>query len=381
MEAFREDDRLVAELRALRPVPRPDFAADLDRRAAAGFPPRAGAGPREALARLADRLGARRPRRLTLSLAGAALAAILVATVIVSQVERSNQNDTSAIQGTQIHPGRPGAGALLEGPVPDHLVAPTGEASAGAAANAAGGTASSAEYESESASPAASGTAHRDVERSAEIGLVAEPADVDEDAAAVYRAVHRARGIVLRSTTTEGRHAGAYFSLLIPAGALSDALDEISQIDRVRTRHEASLDITAPTVGLAERLREARARIDSLLGELAAAETEAQREVVEAELRRERRRAASLAARLTRLHRRAHLASVEVRIETGASGDSGAGGWSIDDALRDAGRVLAIAAGVALVGAAALVPLALLALLAWLGRRTWIRAARRRALG
>ena len=37
MDRF-DDDTLFAELRELRPTPRPEFAAELDERAAAGFP-------------------------------------------------------------------------------------------------------------------------------------------------------------------------------------------------------------------------------------------------------------------------------------------------------------------------------------------------------
>ena len=47
MDRF-DDDTLLAELRELRPTPRPEFTAELDERAAAGFPrrdSRAGAGP------------------------------------------------------------------------------------------------------------------------------------------------------------------------------------------------------------------------------------------------------------------------------------------------------------------------------------------------
>src|SRR3954454_22522217 len=39
MEPFR-DDRLIADLQSLRPIPQPQFAAELDERAAAGFPRR-----------------------------------------------------------------------------------------------------------------------------------------------------------------------------------------------------------------------------------------------------------------------------------------------------------------------------------------------------
>jgi hypothetical protein len=39
MEPTR-DNQLIADLQALRPTPRPRFAAELDERAAAGFPRR-----------------------------------------------------------------------------------------------------------------------------------------------------------------------------------------------------------------------------------------------------------------------------------------------------------------------------------------------------
>ena len=49
--------------------------------------------------------------------------------------------------------------------------------------------------------------------------------------------------------------------------------------------------------------------------------------------------------------------------------EEAAGPWTPRDALGDAGRVLEVAAGVALVALAVLLPLALLALIAWpLGR-------------
>src|SRR3954454_18217394 len=88
MEPY-SDERLIAELRALRPPPRPQFAAELDARAAAGFPRRAEEPVRPPWRRLAAWLQAQNPRRLALSLAGGAVAAILVATVVVSQTDRS----------------------------------------------------------------------------------------------------------------------------------------------------------------------------------------------------------------------------------------------------------------------------------------------------
>ncbi len=59
----------------------------------------------------------------------------------------------------------------------------------------------------------------------------------------------------------------------------------------------------------------------------------------------------------------------------------GGGSWDLGDAVGDAGHILAVAAGVTLIGLAVLAPIALIALLAWLGGRAWVRFGRRRALG
>src|SRR5262249_34328645 len=155
----------------------------------------------------------------------------------------------------------------------------------------------------------------------------------------------------------------------------------ISEIDEVLSRRDGSADITAPTVGASERLQDSQARIDSLLSELAGAETEVEREAVEAKLRIERRRAAFLAAQLGALRHRASFSHVSVRIEGKGSSSSSGGGWSFGDALGDAAHILAVAAGVVLIGLAVLAPLALIALLGGLGYRAWVRHARRRVLG
>lgn len=214
--------------------------------------------------------------------------------------------------------------------------------------------------------------------------LAADPAQVGGDAVKVFEAVHAYDGIVLKSSTSNGSQgeAGAEFDLLIPSAKLGDALAAFSGIAEVRSRHEATNDITAPTVGLGERLQDANAKIDGLLNELAGSETEAERTTVEAELRAERSRAAVLRSRLTTLQRRASFSRVSLRIETGTgSTSSSKGGWGIDDALSDAVRILAIAAGVAIVGLAILAPLALIGFLIWRANRARVRRGRGRVLG
>jgi hypothetical protein len=210
--------------------------------------------------------------------------------------------------------------------------------------------------------------------------LLADPADVAEDSAAVFAAVHDAHGIVLHSTTSSGKRAGANFDLLIPSAKLGDALAAFSAIDEVRARHEATDDITAPTVTASERLRDSRAQIDGLLTQLSAAETETEMAAIEAELARERHHAARLRAQLDRLEQRTDFSRVSVRIETGASSNDTGGGWGVGDAFHDAGHILGIAAGVTLITLAVLAPLTLICLLAWLAHRTWVRTQRRRAL-
>jgi hypothetical protein len=230
--------------------------------------------------------------------------------------------------------------------------------------------------------PYASHVARRDVERSAQIVLGDEASHVRDDAASVFEAVRTFHGIVLHSSIHDGSdgEAGATFDLLIPSGKLGAALAAFSEIAEVRSRSESTADVTGPTIGLGERLRDARAKAQSLLAQLAGAETEAAQEAIEAKLRSARRQVAALRARLAALERRTHLSEVSLRIETG--GDAGlSGGWGLGDALHDAGRILAIAAGVTLLGLAVVVPLALLCLLAWLTQRAWVRRGRERALG
>jgi hypothetical protein len=220
---------------------------------------------------------------------------------------------------------------------------------------------------------------HREIERSAEIALLADPADIADDSAKVFAAVHDANGIVLHSTTSSGKNGGARFELLITSTRLGDALAAFSSIDEVRSRHEATDDITKPTVTAEEELQDSQARVDSLLAQLSSAEVESEREAIAVELHAERGHAVRLRSQLARLHQRTAYSRVLVRIQSGNSTESG-DAWGIGDAFHDAGHILGIAAGVTLVGLAVIAPLALLCLLAWLAQRLWLRSRRERAL-
>lgn len=395
MEPFRDEQDLIAELRAQRPQPSPDFSAELDERAAAGFPRRSTPSS-SPVGGLVARLRALPPRRLVLSAGATALAAVAVATVVVAVTEPTT--DSSSLAQLSPHerhfstpaespPAASGAESTSGFPQAERAAGEpdSGRDSSGiqygtgipSATAAAGGGESSRDT-----GPFASQAGDRDIERSAEMVLGADAADVGNVAAKVFDAVHAVDGIVLSSSVSGGPagDAGGSFDLLIPSAKLSDALAAFSGIAEVRSRHEATDDITAATVSTGEHLQDSQAKIDGLLVQLAGADSDSERAEVETELRRERRHAAALRASLTKLDRRANLSRVSLRIETGGGSSDSGGAWGIGDALHDAGHILAIAAAVTIVGLAILGPIALLALLAWLANRALVRRGRERAL-
>jgi hypothetical protein len=356
METPRDrDDQLAEDLRALRPTPHPQFAAELDQRAAAGFPRRSRL-PHFTLPKWSS-------KRVLLPAGGIAVIAIAIATALAGTNEsEKQQGNTLGFLSQEVQSEA----------APEEVERATIEPSAG------GASAAGEEIRSRL------GRQARAVERSAEIVLGADPADVADDSAQVFDVVNAHDGIVMGSTTRQGEagEAGGHFELLIPSAKIGDALADLSAIDEVRSRRETTNDITAPTVNVSELLQDSKARIDSLLGQLAEAGTESEREAVEAELRQERRHRARLRSQLQQLQRRADFSLVMLEIETSEATESSTDGgtWGVDDALGDAGKILAVAAAVAVVSLAILGPIALLALLAWLIHRVWVRRERRRVL-
>ncbi|HEY0277265.1 MAG TPA: DUF4349 domain-containing protein [Solirubrobacterales bacterium] len=444
MDRF-DDDTLLAELREIRPEPRSEFAAELDEWAAAGFPrraPRPGAGRLATLAAHLRDLRAKSARQWLVPALGLTIAVLATVGVVVAigsnggtggNLMTSPPAQEGGGAGVESEPAEAAGGEAIEtesggeevsGPTEEESGVHNGEVlpksdskaqgAAGAPVEEAEGTthggeiAGGAEAEAEEGSvedepqeeprngfaPTKAGKfktlGHRDVERSSSIVLGTKPDQVASAAAKVYAAVHAANGVVLSSSVESGStgSSGASFSLLIPSGKVDDALAAFSRIAEVRSRHDATQDITKPTVGVTEELRDSNASIEGLLKELGSAETEAERESVEARLREERRRHASIRASLEHLHKRAAMSEVSLRIVTGhgagavpvGKGKSG-GDWSVGDALRDAGHILTIVAGVALIGLAILAPFALIALLLWSLNRFRVRRLRERALG
>jgi hypothetical protein len=422
MDRF-DDDTLLAELREIRPEPRPEFAAELDEWAAAGFPrrdSRAGKGPFGQLAAHLRDLRAKSARQWLVPAVGLTIAVLATAGVVVAIGSHGGSGGELMTNAARSGESSGGGAEMSEaaGAEATESFAPPRKATKSnetAAPEEAEGTKHSgaaeapveaeeeASIEAAPAEESATGTptfnaqvpaikagGHRDVERSSSIVLGTKPDQVASAAAKVYAAVHAANGIVLSSSVESGStgDSGASFSLLIPSGKVVDALASFSQIAEVRSRHDATNDITAPTVGVTEELRDSNASIEGLLKELGNVETEGERESVEARLREERRHHAAIRASLEHLHKRASMSEVSLRIVTGhgagavpvGKGKSG-GNWSVGDALHDAGHILTIVAGVTLIGLAILAPFLLVGLLAWLGNRFRVRRLRERALG
>lgn len=359
MQTRNDDFDLHAELRALRPKPDETFAADLDSRAAAGFPA-AARTDRAGFRRVVAALHLPASRRLVPAAGIAAVAAIALATALISVSE--DRSEDPAGDGPSLQ--------SLTTPAADDIASPISD-EASSAATAEGTIRLFAQ-------PAA-----RDIERSAMLVLGADPAELRSTASEVFAVVRTYDGIVLRSSIRDGGEgeAAANFELMIPSGRLSSAMAAFSEIAEVRSRSDSTLDITAPTVAVEERIRDSRATIDGLLAQLADSTDEAERERVEAELRRARTKLARQRAQMEALQRRTDLSRVSLRIASGpGSTTSDSGHWGVIDAAGDAVRILGIAAGVTLVAAAVLAPIALIILLAWLARRAWVHRERRRAL-
>jgi hypothetical protein len=361
--AGQEDVHALALLvRDIRPATPPAAAARLDARLG---PALAGsARPRTRRRRWAD-------LRITLPALGLAAAAAVAVLVVLGGGD-----------------GRPGAGR----PVAGQEQAAGGGSAAASSAAAATDRAAAPDADALSSvapavppaaadgSPRTDAKAERADERTATITLAAAPRDIDAVAARIQDVARRQGGFVVTSSVTSGgSEGGGSFELRVPADHLDPTMAALAALGHVRSRAQASEDITAATVSAQDRLADARAEVTSLRRRLAAATTTADADSLRARLHRAEDRLARARTRVARIHNRAAYSTVDVELVaerglTGAAPTAGDGGWRPADALRTAGRILEVVAAVALVAGAVLIPVALLAGLAagtlrWGGRR------------
>ena len=206
--------------------------------------------------------------------------------------------------------------------------------------------------------------------RRARLSLGAEADEVQEVANGVVEVTDRYDGVVVDSQVTSRRRPAPAprSSSRSPTRELDAALADLSELGDVISRTETTEDITAQAV---------RARKD-LAGPARAHPRGADR----ADRGRHPRGAADPASRRSPRSRRAPTprrpsstgssaraasprSSVDDHAPNGPADEDG--GWSLGDAFDDAGRVLEVIGGIALVSLAVLVPLALVAALAAFG--------------
>ena len=309
MEPFRDDTSSPPRCGRCGPAPRPDFAAELDERAAAGFPRRSRSAARRCAASLA-RLRSMPSRAALLSPPAPPRSPRSPShrrrrARSGSDIRRLSRTEAHLARRRTLRSARFADGSSRAAVRPARQ--PTGRR-AGAPSGMRDGSQPAACRGSRGAAPpdqrrplsppqcrhARRRTLGRDRPRR-------RARRRRKAAAEVFEPSTPTDGIVLRSSIRDGAEgdAGARFELLIPSAKLGDALAAFSAIAEVRSRHEATADITAPTVRTGELLRDSRATIDGLLAQLAAADTEAERAAVEAELRGRAppRRRPALAAR------------------------------------------------------------------------------------
>ena len=376
--------RLAVALRSERPEPDAEADARLDVLAAAGFPPRTS----DRLGRLRRRVsGASRrarehgARRLVPTLGAASVFAIAIA-IGVSQ---SGVLSGDSAQQTTVPTAKPGGGAQS----PSNL----GQAEDRATPTVRNFSRTDRFTQhlpradkAQAAVGALVPLSQRKVAQSVDLSLSTSPDDFRDAADGVLDVVRDHRGFVVRSNVSGGdprvrgsKRGRASFTLRIPAGELSAAMGDLSDLGHVVSRSDGSVDITKRFVSARKRIDALTASRDQLLQELGQAVTITEQQSIRARLRIVQAQLAGAHHDLARAHERVHLVPVSVTIGADAAAKTG-GAWTIGDAFHDAGRVLTVTAGAALVGGAALLPFVLLGAVAAAGRREWVRRQRNRAL-
>lgn len=220
----------------------------------------------------------------------------------------------------------------------------------------------------------------RKIVQSAQLALSTAPSRIDAVAQEAFDVIGRENGIVRRSnvTATGGPDGYAEFQLSVPSSELPATMAALSRLHyaRVASRTDTTQDVNDEYQGDVRRLADARALRTSLLQQLANASTQQEIDSLKAQLHDAEASISSDEATLRALNRQIGYSQIMLSINAGVVPvpvASSSGGFTIAKAAHDAGRVLTVAAGVALIGLAALVPAGLVGAFVW-----WIITAIRR---
>jgi hypothetical protein len=355
--AYAELAELALLLTAERPRPDATFSGALDERVERRFAPKQEAGGQKR----------RKPRRWWLWTPATGLAVALVVAVVIVLGDHSSINSASSFSS--------GSRATAAVPVAPKIPATRHRAPSSATSLS---SAAAPPLNAERLQPPANG---RKVIQSAQLTLNTNSNRVDDVAQEVFVVVGQVHGIVSSSevTATGGPGGYAQFQLRIPSGSISQAMAALSSLRyaRVASRTDTTQDVNDQYQADVRRLADDRAVRASLLQQLANATTQGQIDSLTARIHDIDAAISSDQATLNGLNNQINYSQVTVTINGGGTPvpvhPGAGGGFTLHEAVHDAGRVLTVATGVALIGLAALAPIALVCALAW-----WIAAAIRR---
>jgi hypothetical protein len=357
-EAPRHDGALatlVADVRAARPELDAGARARLDERAAETRTTRRGAAV----------AGRARRRRLGLALAAVAAVAVPVGGLATTGwLGGDDSGETMAVKSSAELDPQSAPGADASAPAP----------ASGARTPAPGGP----------PDLAAQRRVIRDVRQTVRVA----PDGVARAAGRVSTVAEDAGGYLASSSVRErGPRAGGSFDVVVPVGRLDETVAALGRIGRPVRLSRSSVDVTEQAASLQDRLDDERADRAALRLQLARTVDPDRRAARRRELRLRSSRVARLEAQRDELRGRTATARIALRLTTRE--ESAAvpppkvddGRWGLDDAWGDAGRVVEVGAGVALVGAVVLLPVALLLAGAVVLRRRAAAAGRDRLIG
>lgn len=391
---YAELAELALLLAADRPAIRPAFAHSLDQSVARRFSRPPPAGEFEAGTGLADSGGPRPPRRPRRSwlgpLAGLSMAAVAAVVAVVAIGTGGGSPSTPTVAGistsstasanttTSAQSSAPATQKRAPSGLPFAPSSSTGASSAPLQSQGgvlAPGAPSSGSAPSVTPQPLPNG---RKVLQSAQLALNAAGDRLDTVAQELFVVIGRENGYVSNSTVTAGSNGYAQFELSVPSSALQATMTALTQLQytTVASRTDATQDVNGEYLSDQRRLADDRSLRTSLLKQLAAATTQQQIDSLNVQIRDAEASISSDEATLRGLNHRIDYSQISVSINAAALPaplTHHSGGFTLGKALHDAGRVLTVAAGVALIALAALVPVVLVGAIGW-----WIALALRR---
>lgn len=230
-------------------------------------------------------------------------------------------------------------------------------------------------------------TSGRKVIQGARLSLSTTARRVDQVAQEVFNVIGQQKGIVKSSQVTASGGSGGYaeFQLSVPNGNLSATMTALSNLQyaRVASRTDTSQDVTNQFRVDQRRLADDRALRTALLKQLASAVTQAEIDSLNARIHDADAAITSDENALHAINRSVGYSQIYVTINAGAVPvrvHHGGGGFTVSKAAHDAGHVLTVAAGVALIALAGLLPLALVLVVIWWIYTTLRRRSRLQAL-